>query len=81
MEQAAKDNGVTMKPFALHDLGGAAHDEGNVLELLSPELRVRTIALWTIWVGFGFSYYGVILFISRIFSVRSPLLDGYCSAF
>ena len=46
-------------------------DEGNFMALLDPDVRKLTICLWVIWIGFGFSYYGIILFITRIFSDSS----------
>ena len=36
--------------------------------MLSPENRMISFAIWTIWIGFGFTYYGIILLISRIYS-------------
>lgn len=40
----------------------------SVVALFSPENRVKSIAIWTIWACFGFGYYGVILLISRVYS-------------
>jgi hypothetical protein len=38
--------------------------------MLSPENRTISFAIWTIWIGFGFTYYGIILLISRIYSMN-----------
>jgi len=44
---------------------------GGYLLLLSPEFRWISVPLWTIWLGFGFTYYGMILFVARLFSSES----------
>lgn len=36
--------------------------------LLNASLRRTTICLWTIWLGFGFCYYGIVLYFPRMFS-------------
>jgi len=43
--------------------------------MLSPENRAVSIAIWVIWFSFGFSYYGVILLASRIYSDNSSNSD------
>lgn len=35
-------------------------------ELLSPTYIKASVALWTIWIAFGFSYYGIVSFITRL---------------
>mmetsp|Transcript_33407 Transcript_33407/g.34041 ORF Transcript_33407/g.34041 Transcript_33407/m.34041 type:complete len:562 (-) Transcript_33407:237-1922(-) len=38
------------------------------VELLSLKRRWVSIPLWVTWLSFGFTYYGLILFVSRLFS-------------
>lgn len=48
----------------------AAVDDGmkrGLRGLFSKHLRFITIMLWLVWAGFGLTYYGVILLITRIF--------------
>ena len=39
--------------------------------LKTTELRCVSIPLWFVWLSFGFSYYGIILLISRIYSTNN----------
>jgi len=36
----------------------------------TPALRRTTALVWIVWLAFGLAYYGVILFITRLFAVR-----------
>mmetsp|Transcript_9066 Transcript_9066/g.9115 ORF Transcript_9066/g.9115 Transcript_9066/m.9115 type:complete len:573 (-) Transcript_9066:209-1927(-) len=38
------------------------------VELLSSKRRFVSLPLWVTWLSFGFTYYGLILFVSRLFS-------------
>jgi len=48
-------------------------EEAGFFALFDPSVRKITIYLWIIWIGFGFAYYGIILFITRIYSVLSVI--------
>ena len=55
------------------------HWYSNILSLISP-LYIRTsIPLWIVWLSFGFTYYGIILFVSRIFSTNSTSNVDTCT--
>lgn len=43
----------------------------SIFEFLQPDHRNISIPLWIIWMCFGFSYYGIILFIGRIFNTTA----------
>jgi putative MFS transporter len=38
----------------------------SILELFSPELRKQTLLSWLIWFGWGFSYFGLILWLPTL---------------
>ena len=67
---AAKVNGITMAPFRLK----GASDESTIhdatyMDLFRDEKAMRTsIPLWVVWTMFGFTYYGLILFVGRLYS-------------
>ena len=49
-------------------------DSESVWDLFSPEWFQTTMQLWGAWFGLGFLYYGVIIAVSLVFSVRD--VDG-----
>jgi len=57
---------------------------GNIVKLVSPENRWTTIPIWMVWLSFGFSYYGIILFVTRVYSTGNDddlSDDGYTCDF
>eukprot|EP01041_Mallomonas_annulata_P008070 gene8070-16561_t len=50
---------------------------GEYLMLLSPSIRWISLPLWFTWFAFGFTYYGVILFVARLFSTETST-DAEC---
>jgi MFS family permease len=73
---AAEVNGVTMAPFRLQAVcEEAIIKDASYLDLLRDKTALRTsIPLWTVWAMFGFTYYGLILFVGRLYSNDSD--DG-----
>jgi MFS family permease len=72
VRDAALINGVVMPEFRFSastpDVSEDAMD-GSYWELVrTPASRQITLSLWAIWAAFGFSYYGIILFVSRVYS-------------
>lgn len=69
---AALVNGVTMPDFSLvvDDVDGADVKDAEYTELVrTSAYRKVTFPLWTVWAVFGFTYYGLILLVSRIYEV------------
>ena len=67
---AAEVNGVTMAPFRLKPVCEEAviHD-ASYMDLFRDKQAMRTsIPLWLVWGTFGFTYYGLILFVSRLYA-------------
>ena len=62
---AARSN-KTLPPFMLEPPPGQEKG-GTLLDLLSRKYLSLNIRVWTIWFCVGFSYYGLVLFISRVF--------------
>lgn len=72
VRDAATANGITMPPFRLRS--DQEHHEANVDYsniIKDPHLRKTTIPLWLVWAGFGCTYYGIILFVTRLYSSSS----------
>mmetsp|Transcript_26799 Transcript_26799/g.45206 ORF Transcript_26799/g.45206 Transcript_26799/m.45206 type:complete len:537 (-) Transcript_26799:373-1983(-) len=68
MREAVEYNGTTLSnpDFRLkHVL--VQHPDVSFTDFIKPGQRGLSIPLWTVWLAFGFSYYGIILFITRIF--------------
>jgi len=69
IQSAASVNKSNLEPFRLSEL----HLSPNALktdlwDLVGPYLRWISFPLWIVWFTFGFSYYGVILFVARLFT-------------
>lgn len=62
---AATFNNAPLPPFTLQPLPEA--EEVKVYDFITPAQLPLTIPLWIVWLGFGFTYYGVILFVARLF--------------
>jgi MFS family permease len=69
IQQSALVNGHSLPDFSLHPLTPDSYESATYSSmLLDPAMRKVCIPLAMVWMIFGFTYYGVILFISRIFS-------------
>lgn len=49
---------------------------GGLCELLEPEIRPLTLLLWTLWLNFGFVYYGVVIGMTELFDDIESTDDG-----
>eukprot|EP01032_Pedospumella_encystans_P026912 gene26912-30426_t len=68
IRDAALVNNVELPEFTL-TLMNSVEVHGSYKELVdTPEARRITLPLWLIWAAVGFSYYGTILFVSRVYS-------------
>jgi MFS family permease len=86
---AAAVNGITLEPFQLEcsvaegaDADGSLEPEkdegGKYIDLImQPDLRATTLPISFIWLVFGFTYYGLILFVAAIYETADD--DGTCS--
>ena len=78
IRNAAAVNDFIMPPFSL--LPEEEKEDCKFVDLvMTEEIRNITLPLWIIWSGFGFTYYGMILFTSRIYEVDTVEDDGVCS--
>lgn len=66
IRKVAIENGYDLEPFKLNPVDDKLEDP-SPLEFLAPPLQRITLPLWVVWAGFGFTYYGVILFVARVF--------------
>lgn len=73
VRRGAEVNGVTMGTFTLVD----SERDGMVSEpqyydlLRRKESRQITLPLWVVWATYGFSYFGLIIFVGRIYGDSS----------
>lgn len=69
LRDAARRNGVDVN-LAFPEGICLANEEAecsDFSELLKPRWRKLTLTLWSVWIGFAFSYYSIIMVITRIF--------------
>ncbi len=72
IQKCALVNGHNIQDFSLYPLIPDYHESATYSSMMTdPAMRKVCIPLALVWMGFGFTYYGVILFISRIFSNAS----------
>lgn len=68
---AAAVNGIVMEPFKLINVNvdELSIKDASYLDLLRDKEAMRTsVPLWIVWAMFGFTYYGIILFVGRLYS-------------
>eukprot|EP01032_Pedospumella_encystans_P012867 gene12867-14852_t len=68
---AALVNGVVMEPFRLTSVtvDESSIKDASYMDLLRDKEAMRTsIPLWIVWAMFGFTYYGIILFVGRLYA-------------
>lgn len=95
LKQAARKCGVTLRPFRLQS-EETSHSPlpvtpgidwaklcnySEYYELIrTGKARKISLPLWVIWIIFGFTYYGIILFVNQIYSTSESSSDsGGCS--
>jgi MFS family permease len=70
MREAIAYNGTTLSPsrasFRLKHVP-VEHPDFSLVDFVKPGQCGLSVPLWTVWVAFGFAYYGIILFVTRIF--------------
>lgn len=77
LREAALVNGINLPEFTI---AGSMHDteinrDGSYRDLIRTKAARRiTFPLWAIWALFGFTYYGIILFVSRVYSNQDDIL-------
>jgi MFS family permease len=84
---AAKVNGYTMPSFHLRDDSDKNRPKsvGYFDIIKDKKIRKITIPLWMVWAGFGCTYFGTVLFVTRLYSKdsndesRDEEDGGYCS--
>uniref|UniRef100_A0A8R1HUC3 MFS domain-containing protein n=1 Tax=Caenorhabditis japonica TaxID=281687 RepID=A0A8R1HUC3_CAEJA len=59
--------------------GSGSESRGDIVNLLSPELRKTTLLLWCIWAITAFSYYGTVLFTTVLFQSHDECHGGLFS--
>lgn len=70
LRYAAKVNGVVLPPFRLDEAAIMEEEkkpEPSIVDFLTGDKKSLMIPLWTVWACFGFTYYGVILMVARVF--------------
>eukprot|EP00602_Paraphysomonas_sp_CaronLab_P008749 CAMPEP_0185036990 /NCGR_PEP_ID=MMETSP1103-20130426/30801_1 /TAXON_ID=36769 /ORGANISM="Paraphysomonas bandaiensis, Strain Caron Lab Isolate" /LENGTH=502 /DNA_ID=CAMNT_0027574779 /DNA_START=122 /DNA_END=1630 /DNA_ORIENTATION=+ len=75
IKSAAAFNGTELEEFTLAPLEEKVEDV-SMLEFFKPGRINLSIPLWTVWLCFGFTYYGTVLFITRRFDHNSEDDDG-----
>lgn len=68
IKEACKVNNTPLEDFSLAPLLEKVDEHVEISEFFKPEQRKLSLPLWTVWLSFGFVYYGIILFVSRVFS-------------
>lgn len=69
IKDVAVVNNITLAPFTLINNERVHDKDAKYRDLLMiPEVRRVTLPLWVVWGAFGFTYYGLILFVGRIYS-------------
>lgn len=82
---AAAVNGIHMAPFKLKPVMemNETIKDANYIDLFRDKEAMKvSIPLWTVWMMFGFTYYGLILFVGRLYSSNDDDTgddDGNCS--
>jgi hypothetical protein len=78
MQQVVAYNGtdldmtfIRLKPVEAEEV-----TDVSVRDFLKPGQIGISLPLWTVWLSFGFSYYGIILYVTRIFDQTSDNDDG-----
>ena len=68
---AARRNNQTLEPFRLKEVSEKDKVKVTYFELVREGRYRISLPLWITWMAFGFTYYGVILFVTRVFTTSS----------
>jgi len=69
IEDAAAINGIVLSPFKFQIEHREQLNINHYVKLFMEVETLRfTLPLWSVWALFGFTYYGVILFVGRVYS-------------
>ncbi|XGW16221.1 hypothetical protein V3C99_001575 [Haemonchus contortus] len=80
LQKAAKENRVKLpEGQLLADQSQTSEKRGDIVDLLSPDLRRTTLLLWFIWAVNAFSYYGMVLFTTVLFQSHDECHGGLFS--
>ena len=89
VREAALVNGIVMPAFALSSISrgsdpsetsSLSSSNKSYLDLFRDKnVRITTMLLLAVWFSFGFTYYGLILFISKIYQSPSSSSSSPCS--
>jgi MFS family permease len=67
--ESAAVNNINLPEFLLNDTGAEEDEHSSYVDLVATKSARRiTFPLWIIWGLFGFTYYGLVLYVSRIYS-------------
>jgi MFS transporter, putative metabolite:H+ symporter len=79
LRDAAIANGTPLSPFVLSNKSSTEAESPSVIKLLSElvkgEVARVSVPLWIAWLSFGFCYFGVILFVTKVFEADSDADD------
>lgn len=77
MRDAAVVNNVQLPEFVLAHKSHGEESEGSYVDLVRTAAARRiTLPLWAIWGLFGFTYFGLILFQSRVYSNQDSVQES-----
>jgi putative MFS transporter len=80
LKDAAKVNGTTMPEFRLRNDQEKHSEHVDYLAIVKDKhLRKSTLPLWVVWACFGCTYYGIILFVTRLYSSSDDDDSTSCS--
>mmetsp|Transcript_16644 Transcript_16644/g.25050 ORF Transcript_16644/g.25050 Transcript_16644/m.25050 type:complete len:480 (-) Transcript_16644:71-1510(-) len=82
LNYVAQVNSVTLTPYRLDKPNSTSPyvaDEMKLEDIISTKFMYRNSLVWSIWFCFGFAYYGIILFVTRVFESDSANDDSTCS--
>jgi MFS family permease len=82
LHEAARVNGIVLPPFKLRNDIPDHHMDADYLAIIqNPQLRKVTLPLWLVWAGFGCTYYGVLLFVTRLYDTSAKETDSKTCSF
>jgi len=77
IEDAAAINGIVLSPFQFQIEHREQLNINHYIKLFMEVETLRfTLPLWSVWALFGFTYYGVILFVGRVYSTAAEGGEG-----
>lgn len=78
LRDVARFSGVDLQAFNLVNDGESnSTSEGVYIDLVkTPAARRLSFPLWAVWMTFGFTYYGIILLVTRLYTAASTSASG-----